>query len=549
MLRYYRPELDLFIETDASGKGIGMALLQSETNDRSTLYPIAFGSKTLTSAETRYANIERELLGVVGALEKFHYFAFGRPVVILTDHKPLISISKKALVNAPPHLQRLLLRLNNYNTSLQWIPGKEMIFADHLSRNIGVKQSEDPTCKGLDLKIQDVYLNTSNERCMSLAKETDKDETLVTLKNVIIKGWPSTRNECPQNLRKFWTFRDELSILDGLVLKGVRIIIPVQCQAEVLEKLHEGHFGIDCTRLRAKDTVYWPEINADIEALIKSCKMCQEYGHRNNKDLVLARELPMVPWTLVEMDLFMHNDHSYLLVVDVTSRFPVVRNLTRETTKAIVTSLKNVYADFGLPKRVLSDNGLCFKAREFHEFHKKLGVMVEHCSAYNHQSVGSAERMVQTMKQILSKNDNDAWLAMLIYKATVIPGIYKSPSEILCGRKFRTNLPMIDVHSKENEEEIEKLYQKRELGQKGKKELPELPSIPVGSKILYEKNPDSSKIKRPEWVKGTVKDKCQRKYQILSDSDKIITRSRHHIKGYQTCSGRLSKVPDRLNMN
>ena len=104
ILRCYRPELELFIETGASGKGIGMALLQSKINERSSLYPIAFGSKTLTSAETRYANIKRELLGVVGALEKFHYFTFGRPVVILTDHKPLISISKKALVNAPPKI-------------------------------------------------------------------------------------------------------------------------------------------------------------------------------------------------------------------------------------------------------------------------------------------------------------------------------------------------------------------------------------------------------------------------------------------------------------
>ena len=102
VLKYYRPELELYIETDASGKEIGMALLQSENNEHSSLYPIAYGSKTLTSAETRYANIERELLGVVGALEKFHYFMFGWPVVILTDHKPLIVISKKALVNAPP---------------------------------------------------------------------------------------------------------------------------------------------------------------------------------------------------------------------------------------------------------------------------------------------------------------------------------------------------------------------------------------------------------------------------------------------------------------
>ena len=73
--------------------------------------------------------------------------------------------------------------------------------------------------------------------------------------------------------------------------------------------------------------------------------------------------------------------------------------------------------------------------------------------------------MVQTMKQILSKNDKDAWLAMLIYKATVIPGILKSPSEMLSGRKFRTNLPMMDVQNKENEDEIEKLCRNREQSQ------------------------------------------------------------------------------------
>ena len=80
LLRYYRPDLDLYLETDASRVAIGMALLQSNENDRSSLYPIAYGSRTLTEAETRYANIERELLGVVGGLEKLNYFTFGRPV-------------------------------------------------------------------------------------------------------------------------------------------------------------------------------------------------------------------------------------------------------------------------------------------------------------------------------------------------------------------------------------------------------------------------------------------------------------------------------------
>ena len=544
VLKYYRPELELYIETDASGKGIGMALLQSEENERSSLYPIAYGSKTLTSAETRYANIERELLGVVGALEKFHYFTFGHPVVILTDHKPLIAISKKALVNAPPHLQRLLLRMNNYNVSLKWIPGKEMIFADHLSRNIGPNQSNEPTCSGLDLKIQDIYLNASEDRCISLAKETENDETLITLKNMVLKGWPDKRDECPEILKPYWTYRDELSILDGLVLKGTRIIIPNSCRDDVLDKVHEGHFGIERTKLRARDTVYWPQMNHDIETLIKSCDKCQEFSKRNNKDPDIPREIPLVPWSLLEMDLFSMDDSTFLLVVDVTSRFPVVRILSSKSANSVINALKGVYCDFGLPKRVLSDNGPCFKSRNFIEFHEKLGINVEKSSAYNHQSIGSVERMVQTIKQIMNKNAENAWLAMLIFRATAIPGINKSPSEILNGRKFRTNLPMIDFHQKTNETEIESLAKKRmSKSMKGQ----ELSKLPVGTPILYDVNLDSSKIKCPTWLKGTVKNRLgERKYEILTDSDRVITRSRRHLKGYRTRSGRISKAPERF---
>ena len=228
-MKYYRPNLELYIETDASGKGIGMALLQSEGNERDSLYPIAYGSKILTSAETRYANFKHELLGVVGALEKFDYFTFSRPVVVVTDHKPLISISKNVLVNAPPCLQRLLLRLNNYNATLPWIPGKEMVFANNLSRNIVDKESHEPTCKCLELKKEDVFLNSSGYRCLSLAKKIDKNETLVALKNMVIKGWLDKKDKCPMMLKLYWRYRDELSILDGLVLKGTRIIILKHC--------------------------------------------------------------------------------------------------------------------------------------------------------------------------------------------------------------------------------------------------------------------------------------------------------------------------------
>ena len=322
-----------------------------------------------------------------------------------------------------------------------------------------------------------------------LPRETDQDETLTTLKNMVLKGWPDKRDKCPEMLKPYWTYRDELSILDGLVLKGTRIIIPKNCREDVLQKVHEGHFGVERTKLRARDSVYWPQMNHDIETLIKSCAKCQEHSRRNNRDPDIPREIRLVPWSLLEMDLFSMEDSTFLLVVDVTSRFPVVRMLSSETANSVINALKGVYCDFGLPRRVLSDNGPCFKSRNFIEFHEKMGISVEKSSAYNHQSVGSVERMVQTVKQIMFKNADNAWLALLIFRATAIPGINKSPSEILNGRKLRTNLPMIDLHQKSNETEIEALAEKR-LSKCVKGQ--ELSKIPVGTPILYELNPDSS---------------------------------------------------------
>ena len=77
------------------------------------------------------------------------------------------------------------------------------------------------------------------------------------------------RTECPRNLTEFWNYRDILNILDGLVLKGIRIIVPNQCREELLEKLHEGHFSVDRTKLRARESVFCPGINKDIETLLK----------------------------------------------------------------------------------------------------------------------------------------------------------------------------------------------------------------------------------------------------------------------------------------
>ena len=170
--------------------------------------------------------------------------------------------------------------------------------------------------------------------------------------------------------------------------------------------------------------------------------------------------------------------------------------LNSEAIKSVLNALKGIYCDFGLPNKVISDNGPCFRSSEFKKFHGKLRIITE-------RSVGSVEHMAQTVKQIMTKNSDNTWLAMLIFRVTPIPDIHKSPAELLNARKYRTNLPMIDLaEHKMNEPALEKLIENRELVPTTGKELPRLD---IGTPALYEKNLNSTKIKCPQWSKGTIK--------------------------------------------
>ena len=130
-LRYYHRNLPVTVQADASLRGLGACLIQKHNGEDQ---PIAFASKSLMDVETRYANIERELLAIVFACQQFSTYLLGRSFIAESDHKPLEMIAMKNLTNAPPHLQRMLLELQRYDVTIKYQPGKEMQLADALSR-------------------------------------------------------------------------------------------------------------------------------------------------------------------------------------------------------------------------------------------------------------------------------------------------------------------------------------------------------------------------------------------------------------------------------
>ncbi|PIK54593.1 hypothetical protein BSL78_08524 [Apostichopus japonicus] len=111
VLKYFDPQSETEGQGDASEKGIGFTLMQQGQ-------PVTFSSRALTTAETRYSQIEKELLALIFGLEQNHQFTYGRKIKLWTDHKPLVSISKKQITTAPKRLQRLLLRLVQYDVDI-----------------------------------------------------------------------------------------------------------------------------------------------------------------------------------------------------------------------------------------------------------------------------------------------------------------------------------------------------------------------------------------------------------------------------------------------
>ena len=215
-LKFYNRNLPLTVQADASKNGLGAALLQQGK-------PVAFASKSLSETEQRYANIERELLAVVFACERFKTYVLGRDFTVESDHKLLEMIALKNLVAAPPRLQRMLLRLQPFNCTIKYRPGKEMLLADALSH----LPSPANTTIELDMRID--HHGFTTERIRQLSVETATDPILAIVHNFIQDGWPTHRNRVSHIARQYWDQWDELSTNRGLLMKGPRIAI-LGCQ-------------------------------------------------------------------------------------------------------------------------------------------------------------------------------------------------------------------------------------------------------------------------------------------------------------------------------
>lgn len=529
VLQYYDMEKPIVLSVDASKTGLGACLMQNNL-------PVCYASKSLTKTEQAYAQIEKELYACVFACEKFYMYIYGRSdVIIETDHKPLVSIINKPLVSAPARLQRMLMRLQPYCFTLVYKPGKYLYIADTLSRAVapGLNTPSEPR-DHLDVQAQVCALSANNPltdtHFLKIQRCTQEDEEMQELIKLIKRGWPNEKKYVKDNLKCFWDCRDEMTVHFGIIWRGTRVIVPKCMRHEMLQNIHIGHMGLQKCKLRAREIMFWPNMNTQLEDYLSHCQACLTYRKQNNREPLIPHEIPSRPWYKIGIDLFHLNKKSFLIVVDYYSKFIEVEKLNSLTSEYIINKLKIILRRQGIPEVIMSDNGPEFSSNKFKEFSKNWNFQHVTSSPRYPQSNGQVERTVQTIKNMMKKTEYDQTdfnLALLEYLNTPLDKDLESPAELLYCRKLRSILPCIPTKLLPKTRNINRTSRKlkdRQIKQKyyydrGTRELQELKK---GQKVKVRFN--------NQWINGTIHDiKGIRSYMVQTYTGNIIRRNRKHL--------------------
>lgn len=538
VLRYYDVTRPVTVQSDSSQSGLGCCLMQEGQ-------PIAFASRALTPTERNYAQIEKECLSIVFACQRFHHYLYGRDLVTVeTDHKPLISIFSKPLLSAPKRLQSMLLTLQYYNLRIVYKPGVEMFISDTLSRattkcsGLGTTYTRQDICS-LQQEQDDAqhinqaeYLNVSDQRLEQIRRHTDRDKCLQSLKSTVLAGWPETKESTPHYIREYWTYRDEISVQNGILFRGQKVIIPKSMRPEMLTRIHSCHIGGNACYRQAKETLYWPNMQAEIKDKVSGCLICSEYTHNQQKESMLSHELPTRPWQIVSMDLFAHREKDYLLIVDHYSDFWEIELLPDLSADTVIKRCKAQFARHGQPDKVITDNGPQFSS-QFKRFALEWEFDHVTSSPRHPKANGKAESAVKIAKNLLrraARDGADPWKAILHWRNTPTENMDSSPAQRLMSRRLKTSIP---VTNKLLEPSVpggvtEKLRRRRQIAKhfydRTAKDLPELE---IGESIRMKPLPSDASGR---WRRGTCLQQVAPRSYLVDVEGTLYRRNRVDLR-------------------
>ena len=175
--------------------------------------------------------------------------------------------------------------------------------------------------------------------------------------STVLEGWPSTEDGVPQEIKSYFSCRADITVQNGLLFKGERIIVPSQLRKEMMEKIHSSHLGIEGCLRRAREVFYWPRMNAELKDFILKCDVCNSFKPQQPQEPLMPHKIPTRPEQKVGTDLMQFDGRQYLITVDYFSSFFEVDKLETTDSRTVVEKLKMQFSRHGIPEIVVSDNG------------------------------------------------------------------------------------------------------------------------------------------------------------------------------------------------
>lgn len=371
-----------------------------------------------------------------------------------------------------------------------------------------------------------------------------EDEDMKILLQYAETEWPNDKMQVREGLRAYWPYRDEVHAEEGLLLRSNRLIVPRKLRPEMLRLLHASHGGIEKTKHRAREVLYWPGLDRDIEEAVQQCKVCKLFQHQQPREPLQCYPIPTGPWQNVAMDLFQHQGKHYLILVDYYSFFYEVHHMNKTTAQSLLNSCAATFALHGLPVQIVTDNGPPFNSAVFASYCEQHSISHVTSSPYYPRSNGMAERGVQEAKKLMNKHpfgSQQYFDGLLEWRNTPRDGILKSPVQRLMNRHTRAQVPahpsFLQKSSPDPKAVTEKLLShKRQQAKYYDRGTVPLPDLKPGEPV-YVRNQASH-----QWAPAIVLTRKQPRSYIVQDEDGIQHQRNRVVLRH---SARRTKPPAR----